>query len=247
MPDVSLTYEANLTANLQLTGYVDADHAGDQLVTLSSAEAEFIAASAAVREGLYLTDLLQETKTAMNGPFKLLCDNQSVIKIANKPSFVNHTKHITLRYFFVKDEIDKGKGLGGGGCVASPAPPPPSSPTAAAVAEGGGCVGVYGVVLGGLKGVAAEKPAAPVARETVAPVAREPVAPVAREPVAPVARESVARLPLLLAVEPVTPVARVPVAPVASVPVAPVARVPVAPVAPCASSFSCRPLSPLLS
>ncbi|CAI7814704.1 unnamed protein product [Closterium sp. NIES-54] len=34
-------------------------------------------------------------------------------------------------------------------CVASPAPPPPSSPTAAAVAEGGGCVGVYGVVLGG--------------------------------------------------------------------------------------------------
>ncbi|CAI7812667.1 unnamed protein product, partial [Closterium sp. NIES-53] len=96
-------------------------------------------------------------------------------------------------------------------------------------------------------GVAAVKPAAPVARETVAPVAREPVAPVAREPVAPVARESVARLPLLLAAEPVTPVARVPVAPVASVPVAPVARVPVAPVAPCASSFSCRPLSPLLS
>ncbi|CAI7907143.1 unnamed protein product [Closterium sp. NIES-54] len=39
--------------------------------------------------------------------------------------------------------------LGGGGCVASPAPPPPSSPTTAAVAEGGGCVGVYGVVLGG--------------------------------------------------------------------------------------------------
>ncbi|CAI7840020.1 unnamed protein product, partial [Closterium sp. NIES-53] len=84
--------------------------------------------------------------------------------------------------------------------------------------------------LGRLKGVAAVKPAAPVAHETVAPVAREPVAPVAREPIAPVARESVARLPLLLAAEPVTPVARVPVAPVASVPVAPVARVPVAPV-----------------
>ncbi|CAI7915285.1 unnamed protein product [Closterium sp. NIES-53] len=43
-----------------------------------------------------------------------------------------------------------------------------------------------------IKGVAAVKPAAPVARETVAPVAREPVAPVAREPVAPVARGSVA-------------------------------------------------------
>ncbi|CAI7909385.1 unnamed protein product, partial [Closterium sp. NIES-54] len=39
------------------------------------------------------------------------------------------------------------------------------------------------------KGVAAKKPAAPVARETIAPVAREPVAPVAREPVAPVAHD----------------------------------------------------------
>ncbi|CAI7834634.1 unnamed protein product [Closterium sp. NIES-53] len=117
--------------------------------------------------------------------------------------------------------------------VCKPSPPPPPSPTAAAVAEGGG-------------GVAAVKPAAPVAHETVAPVAREPVAPVAREPVAPVARESVASA-ARLAAEPVTPVARVPVAPVASVPVAPVARVPVALVTSCASSFSCRPLPPLLS
>ncbi|CAI7903180.1 unnamed protein product [Closterium sp. NIES-53] len=135
-PDVGLTYKANLTAPLQLTGYVDADHAGDadnrrsrtgfifklepagtiswnsnkqELIALSSAKAEFIAASAAVREGLYLTELLQETKTAINGSFKLLCDNQSAIKIANKPGFINRTKHIALRYFFVKDEIDKGK------------------------------------------------------------------------------------------------------------------------------------------
>ncbi|CAI7738480.1 unnamed protein product [Closterium sp. NIES-53] len=137
-PDVGLTYKANLTTPLQLTGYVDADHAGDadnrrsrtgfifklepartiswksnkqEHIALSSAEAEFIAASAAVREGLYLTELLQETKTAMNGSFKLLCDNQSAIKIANKPGFVSCTKHIALRYFFVKDEIDKGKVL----------------------------------------------------------------------------------------------------------------------------------------
>ncbi|CAI7767089.1 unnamed protein product [Closterium sp. NIES-53] len=135
-PDVGLTYKANLTAPLQITGYVDADHAGDadnkrsrtgfifklepagtiswnsnkqELIALLSAEAEFIAASAVVREGLYLTELLQEPKTAMNGSFKLLCDNQSAMKIANKPGFVNRTKHIALRYFFVKDEIDKGK------------------------------------------------------------------------------------------------------------------------------------------
>ncbi|CAI7786829.1 unnamed protein product, partial [Closterium sp. NIES-53] len=130
--------------------------------------------------------------------------------------------------------------------VSSLAPPPPPSPTTAAAAEEGGCVGAVGVALGGCRGVAAVKPAAPVARETVAPVAREPVAPVVREPVAPVAREPIAPA-ARLAAEPVAPVARVPVALVASVPVAPVARVPVAPAAPCASSFSCRPQRPLLS
>ncbi|CAI7850920.1 unnamed protein product [Closterium sp. NIES-53] len=135
-PDVGLTYEANLTATLQLHGYVDADHVGDidnrrsrigfifqlqpvgliswnslkqELIALSSAEAEFIATSTAVREGLYLMKLLPEAKVTMNGHFTLLCDNQSAIKIANKPGFVNRTKHITLCYFFIKDEIDKGK------------------------------------------------------------------------------------------------------------------------------------------
>ncbi|CAI7799472.1 unnamed protein product [Closterium sp. NIES-53] len=33
----------------------------------------------------------------------------SAITIANKPVFVNRTKHISLRYFFVKDAIEKGR------------------------------------------------------------------------------------------------------------------------------------------
>ncbi|CAI7830104.1 unnamed protein product, partial [Closterium sp. NIES-53] len=121
---------------LLLVGYVDADHAADpanrqsrtgflfqleptgpiswnsqkqEMVALSSAEAEFIAATSAVREGLYLQELLQEAKIATSASFTLHCDNQSAIKIANKPGFVNRTKHIALRYFFVKDEVDKGK------------------------------------------------------------------------------------------------------------------------------------------
>ncbi|CAI7778001.1 unnamed protein product [Closterium sp. NIES-53] len=135
-PDVGLTYEASLTTTLQLHGYIDAIHAGDidnsrsrtgfifqlqpagliswnsqkqELIALSSAEAESIAASAAVREGLYLMELLQEAKVTMNEHFTLFCDNQSAIKIVKKPGFVNRTKHIALRYFFVKDKIDKAK------------------------------------------------------------------------------------------------------------------------------------------
>ncbi|CAI7861151.1 unnamed protein product [Closterium sp. NIES-53] len=135
-PNVRLCYSTIPTSSFNLIGYVDADHAADpdnpwsrtgflfrlepsgpiswnsqnqELVALSSAEAEFIAATAAVREGLYLQELLQEAKIPALGNFRLHYDNQFAIRIANKPGFVNRTKYIALRYFFVKDEVDKGK------------------------------------------------------------------------------------------------------------------------------------------
>ncbi|CAI7852676.1 unnamed protein product [Closterium sp. NIES-53] len=119
-----------------LIGYVDADHASDpdnrrsrtgyiyrlepigpiswqsskqELIALSSAEAEYIALYSATKEGLYLRELLEEAKLAELPNFTLFCDNQSTIHIANKNGFANRTKHIALRYFFVKDEIEKGR------------------------------------------------------------------------------------------------------------------------------------------
>ncbi|CAI7816940.1 unnamed protein product [Closterium sp. NIES-53] len=136
-PTLGLIFNAGKpTDKMYLSGYVDADHAADtsdrqsrtgyifrlepigpiswnsskqELLSLSSAEAEFIAASAATREGLYLQELLDEAKFVTPNQFTLQCDNQSAITIANKPGFVNRTKHISLRYFFVKDAIDKGR------------------------------------------------------------------------------------------------------------------------------------------
>ncbi|CAI7783241.1 unnamed protein product [Closterium sp. NIES-53] len=136
-PTLGLIFNAGKpTDKMYLSGYVDSDHAGDtsyrrsrtgyifrlepigpiswnsskqELVSLSSAEAEFIAACAATREGLYLQELLDEAKFVTPNQFTLQCDNQSAITIANKPGFVNRTKHISLRYFFVKDAIDKGR------------------------------------------------------------------------------------------------------------------------------------------
>ncbi|CAI7887947.1 unnamed protein product [Closterium sp. NIES-53] len=135
-PTVGLTYHKNATAPPKLIGYVDADHAGDsdnrrsrtgyiyrfepigpiswqsskqELIALSSAEAEYIALCSATKEGLYLCELLEEAKLAELPNFTLFCDNQSAIRIANKNGFANRTKHIALRYFFVKDEIEKGR------------------------------------------------------------------------------------------------------------------------------------------
>ncbi|CAI7870239.1 unnamed protein product [Closterium sp. NIES-53] len=133
---IGLTYHKNATTPTKLIGYVDADHAGDsnnrrsrtgyvyrlepigpiswqsskqELIALSSAEAEYIALCSATKEGLYLRELLEEAKLAKLPNFTVFCDNQSAIRIANKNGFANRTKHIALRYFFVKDEIEKGK------------------------------------------------------------------------------------------------------------------------------------------
>ncbi|CAI7856337.1 unnamed protein product [Closterium sp. NIES-54] len=135
-PTIGLTYYKNRTTTPKLIGYVDADHAGDsdkrrsrtgyiyrlepigpiswqsskkELIALSSAEIEYIALCSATKEGLYLRELLEEVKLAQLPSFSLFCDNQSAIRIANKNGFANRTKHIALRYFFVKDEIEKGR------------------------------------------------------------------------------------------------------------------------------------------
>ncbi|CAI7772977.1 unnamed protein product [Closterium sp. NIES-53] len=135
-PTIGLTYYKNSTTPTELVGYVDADHAGDadnrrsrtgyiyrlepigpiswqsskqELIAISSAEAEYIALCSATKEGLYLRELLEEAKLAVLPNFTLFCDNQSAIRIANKSGFANRTKHIALRYFFVKDEIEKGR------------------------------------------------------------------------------------------------------------------------------------------
>ncbi|CAI7793525.1 unnamed protein product [Closterium sp. NIES-53] len=131
-PTIGLTYHKTGTTTPKLIGYVDADHAGDpdirrsrtgyiyrlepigpiswqsskqELIALSSTEAEYIALCTATKEGLYLRELLEEPKLAELPNFSLFCDNQSPIRIANKNGFANRTKHIALRYFFVKDQI----------------------------------------------------------------------------------------------------------------------------------------------
>ncbi|CAI7878085.1 unnamed protein product [Closterium sp. NIES-53] len=133
---VGLTYHKNGTTTPKLIRYIDDDHAGasdnirsrtgyiyrlepigpiswqsskQELIALSSAESEYIALCSATKEGLYLRELLEEAKLAQLPSFSLFCDNQLAIRIANKNGFANKTKHIALRYFFVYDEIEKGR------------------------------------------------------------------------------------------------------------------------------------------
>ncbi|OJT06658.1 Retrovirus-related Pol polyprotein from transposon TNT 1-94 [Trametes pubescens] len=67
------------------------------IIALSTTEAEYIAASDASREALWLRHLLSELTTPTRGPTVLYCDNESTLKlIRNVDVFHPRTKHIDL-------------------------------------------------------------------------------------------------------------------------------------------------------
>jgi len=78
-----------------------------QCVALSTCEAEYIALTAAVQEAKFLRQLYQD----MYGLQENVCihvDNQGAIALAKNPVQHQRSKHIDIRYHFVRDEIQSG-------------------------------------------------------------------------------------------------------------------------------------------
>jgi hypothetical protein len=78
------------------------------LIALSTAEAEYIALATVTREILYLQLLLEELYEVLLTPTPIYCDNQAAIALASKPKFHACTKHIDIRYHFVRQHIKLG-------------------------------------------------------------------------------------------------------------------------------------------
>ncbi len=73
---------------------------------LSSAEAEYMAMSEAVKEILWLKQLLQEIMPQVPvEPAVLYCDNQAAIAISKNDVHHDRTKHINIRYHFIRETI----------------------------------------------------------------------------------------------------------------------------------------------
>ena len=73
--------------------------------TLSSTEAEFVAATSASCYIIWLRNLLQELGLPVEKPVDLLMDNQSAIKLIKNPEYHHRTKHIKMKYKFVRRGI----------------------------------------------------------------------------------------------------------------------------------------------
>jgi hypothetical protein len=77
------------------------------IVTLSSCEAEYVAASFAACQENWIEMLLSELKAVEVTKMKVHVDNKSTIDLANNPASHGRTKHIEKRFHFLGDQVNK--------------------------------------------------------------------------------------------------------------------------------------------
>ena len=118
-----------------LLGYNDSDHGADvdgrksttevlfflggniitwqsqkqKTVALSSCEAEYIAAATASCQGVWLTRLLAELRGEESGTITLKIDNQSTIQLSKNHVFHDRSKHINVKYHYLRQFIEEGR------------------------------------------------------------------------------------------------------------------------------------------
>ncbi|KAL8089474.1 hypothetical protein AgCh_039081 [Apium graveolens] len=77
-------------------------------VALSSREAEFMAATAASCQAIWLRKLLSQITGFKIPPVKLCIDNKSAIYLAKNPVFHGRSKHIDIRIHFIRECVENG-------------------------------------------------------------------------------------------------------------------------------------------
>ncbi|KAJ9567318.1 hypothetical protein OSB04_003284 [Centaurea solstitialis] len=130
-PNFGLWYPKD--SSFELTAFTDSDHAGCKLnrkstsgacqflgdklvswssrkqncVSLSTAEAEYVAAACCCSQVLWMKIQLANYGYTMHR-IPIYCDSSSAIQIAANPVQHSRTKHIDIRYHFIKDHVEKG-------------------------------------------------------------------------------------------------------------------------------------------
>jgi hypothetical protein len=72
------------------------------IVALSTAESEYIAMTHAAKDIIWIHSFLSEVFRPLSSPITLLGDNQSAIAMAKNDTFHPRTKHIAIRYHFIR-------------------------------------------------------------------------------------------------------------------------------------------------
>nr|GEZ52047.1 retrovirus-related Pol polyprotein from transposon TNT 1-94 [Tanacetum cinerariifolium] len=98
--NVGLVYGTYRGNHVGVTGFVDLDYAKD-----SDKEAEHMALTEAVKEAIWLRGLLEELGVELN-TVAVNCDNQGAIHLSQNHVFHYRTKHINVRYHFIREVLE---------------------------------------------------------------------------------------------------------------------------------------------
>ena len=79
----------------------------ERFVALSSVEAEYMAASLAACEAIWMRKILVGLFGFHLEPTVIYCDKQSCIKLSDNPVFHDRSKHIDMRYHHIRDCVQR--------------------------------------------------------------------------------------------------------------------------------------------
>ena len=124
-----------MSNNLEVIGYLDSDFAGcvdsrnstfgylfilaggaiswktgkQTITTTSTMEAKFVACFEATVHGLWLQNFIIGfgVVDSIAKPLRIYCDNAAVVFFSKNDRYSNGAKHMELKYFAVKEEVQK--------------------------------------------------------------------------------------------------------------------------------------------
>ncbi|XP_062102836.1 secreted RxLR effector protein 161-like [Humulus lupulus] len=116
-----------------IEGYSDAGYAGDRdnknstsayyfliggncvswrvqlqpVIALSTTKSEYIAITEAIKEAIWIRGLMEELRLLLNTP-TVYSDSQIGIHLCKNPVFHDRTKHVEIKYHFIRDKVTQG-------------------------------------------------------------------------------------------------------------------------------------------
>ena len=132
--NLKILFRKNISSELNLEIFVDADWGGGEdrksttgfvalinnapvswqskhqpTMALSSTEAEYMAATQATKEAIWLHQLLSKLRHPQKGATIIFEDNSGCIELAKNPIHHARTKHIDIQHHFVREKVLLGK------------------------------------------------------------------------------------------------------------------------------------------
>lgn len=131
--DLGIFYRKDM-GNLKFLVFTDSDYAGDlndrrstsgyvfklgsgavswaskkqPVVALSTTEAEYIAAALCACQCVWLKRVLEKLGVAEKSGTAIMCDNSSTIQLSKNPVFHGRSKHIDVKFHFLRDLVNDG-------------------------------------------------------------------------------------------------------------------------------------------